>query len=70
MEPAVRATGGRILSLASSSAAADALAASLRTSARPGGRQPLREPISRSAWPVAGAIGAWALWRLPLGEKK
>jgi Ca-activated chloride channel family protein len=70
MEPAVRATGGRILSLASSAAAADALAAGLRDSSRPGGRQPVREPISRSAWPVAGAIGAWALWRLPPGREQ
>ena len=70
LAPAVQATGGRIFSLSSSPAAADALAASLRDSGRPGGRQPLREPISRSAWPVAGAIGAWALWRLPRGVGK
>lgn len=70
LEPAVRATGGRIFSLASPPAAAEAIARSLREATRPGARQPLREPISRSPWPLAGAIGAWALWWIPRGGGK
>lgn len=70
LESAVRATGGRILALASSPPAAELLARSLRDASRPGGRQPVREPISRSPWPLAGAIGAWALWWIPRREER
>lgn len=69
LEPVVRATGGRLLPLATTADAAAALSATFRDAGGPKGKNPAREPVSRSAWPVGGAIAAWSLWWLPRREE-
>jgi len=69
LEPVVRATGGRILPLAQTRDAASVLAATFLDAGGRRKRTPTREPVSRSAWPVGGAIAAWSLWWLPRREE-
>jgi len=64
-----RATEGRFALAASPSGAAE-LAASFAGTGTGGGRgAPVREPISRSAWPLAGALAAWTGWWAPRRER-
>ena len=59
-----RETGGRF-ALASRPAAAASFAASFRAGPGFGRGAPAREPISRAAWPLGGAIAAWTAWWAP-----
>ncbi len=59
-----RETDGRF-ALAGSPSGAAALASSFAAIGGSGRGAPVREPISRSAWPLAGALAAWAGWWSP-----
>ncbi|HET9794877.1 MAG TPA: vWA domain-containing protein [Thermoanaerobaculia bacterium] len=63
-----RDSGGKFV-LAGDPSGAAALAASFAGgTAAGGGGAPVREPISRGAWPLAGAVAAWAGWWTPRRE--
>jgi plasmid stabilization system protein ParE len=64
LEALARGTGGTF-AVASNPAAAAAMAAAFRSGAAFGKGGPAREPVSRAAWPLAGAVAAWAAWTLP-----
>ena len=66
LEAVARATGGKFANISLSPPAAKTFADALRETSRTGpGRAPGREPVSRTAWPLAGAIAAWTLWWAP-----
>jgi Ca-activated chloride channel family protein len=62
-----RGAGGRFALASTPSGAAD-LASSFAPSGG-GLGAPVREPISRSAWPLAGALAAWAGWWSPRRDR-
>lgn len=64
-----RGTGGRF-ALAASPSGATELAASFAEATGGGRGAPVREPISRRAWPLAGALAAWAGWWTPRRHRR
>jgi hypothetical protein len=64
-----RESGGRFASTGAASGAAG-LAASFAGKTAAGRGTPVREPVSRSAWPLAGAVAAWAGWWTPRRESR
>ena len=57
--------GGGRFALAGDPAGAAKIAETLSAAPGSGRGAPAREPISRGAWPLAGAIAAWAGWWTP-----
>ena len=64
LEGLARQTGGTFTAASNPSAAAS-MAAAFRSGAAFGKGSPAREPVSRAAWPLAGAVAAWGAWSLP-----
>lgn len=67
LDKLARECGGKFAALGASGDAAAALAAPRKVVPGAAARSS-REPVSRSAWPLAAAITAWTLWWLPRGE--
>jgi Ca-activated chloride channel family protein len=67
LEALARATGGKFVNLSLPSSGTGSLSRGFEDTAGLGRRTPAREPISRSAWPLSGAIIAWAMWWAPPG---
>lgn len=58
-------SGGKLVDPVAVPRAAEVLAAAAGRSGSRAGRSPLREPVPRGSWPLAGAMAAWAGWWLP-----